>query len=72
MLSIYVKAFVAIGENPRGVWQLKITDNNNLEQNDILSQEETDVEDLEEKVIDEKTKANKSKWKLMREQVGNI
>ena len=61
-----------IGENPRGVWQLKITDNNNMEQNDLLSQEETDVEDLEEKVIDEKTKANKNTWKIMREKVSVV
>lgn len=40
-----------------------------MEQNDLLSQEETDVEDLEEKVIDEKTKANKNTWKIMRDKV---
>ena len=43
-----------------------------MEQNDLLSQEETDVEDLEEKVIDEKTKANKNTWKIMREKVSVV
>ena len=58
-----------VGENPRGVWQLKITDNNNLEQNELDSQQETDVEDLEERVIDEKSKQQKEKWKQARLQV---
>eukprot|EP00794_Sanderia_malayensis_P000325 gene325-957_t len=56
------------GENPRGIWQMKITDNNNQEQNDLFSREVEDVEDLEEQVIDEKTKSNKEKWKKMRQE----
>lgn len=61
--------FFNVGENPRGVWQLKITDNNNLEQNELDSQQETDVEDLEERVIDEKSKQQKEKWREARLQV---
>jgi len=60
------------GENPRGIWKLKITDNNNLEQNDLDSQQETDVEDLEEKVIDEKAKQQRDKWNAARAQNPNI
>ena len=61
----------SVGENPRGIWKLKITDNNNLEQNDLDSQQETDVEDLEERVIDEKSKQQRDKWKTARLQVLN-
>ena len=59
-----------LGEEPRGIWRLRVTDN--IEDNDFLSQEQTDVEDLEEQVIDTQTKMQKSKWDAMRAQVSML
>ncbi|XP_065649727.1 PC3-like endoprotease variant B isoform X2 [Hydra vulgaris] len=55
------------GENPNGVWLLRVTDNPN--QDDAMSffnSEANDVESLEEQVIDTQTKQNKEIWEKMR------
>jgi len=51
------------GENPKGMWRLKITDNPNQDDTSpYLNGEENDVEELEEQVIDAQAKMNKAKW----------
>jgi len=58
------------GENPKGTWRLKITDNPN--QDDAMSffgsDNGDDVETLEEQVIDTQTKLKKAQWDAMRKQ----
>lgn len=58
------------GENPKGTWRLKITDNPN--QDDAMSffgsDSGDDVETLEEQVIDTQTKLKKAQWDAMRKQ----
>lgn len=60
------------GENPRGLWRLKIIDNPLNEIGDRVvngfgtlhldtSKQDTDVEDLEEQVIDDQTKQQADK-----------
>ena len=60
-----------LGENPKGTWRLKITDNPN--QDDAMSffgsDSGDDVETLEEQVIDTQTKLKKAQWDAMRKQV---
>nr|XP_002162190.1 PC3-like endoprotease variant A isoform X2 [Hydra vulgaris] len=58
------------GENPKGIWRLKITDNPN--QDDVMNlfngDNTDDVESLEERVIDTQTKQNKAEWEKMRKE----
>lgn len=58
------------GENPKGMWRLKITDNPNQE--DAMSlfggDGADDVEALEEQVIDTQTKLKKAQWDQMRKE----
>jgi hypothetical protein len=49
------------GEDPKGMWRLKITDNPNQEQENMFG-EDNDVEELEEQVIDAQAKMQKAKW----------
>jgi len=62
------------GENPKGTWRLKITDNPN--QDDAISffggGDGDDVETLEEQVIDTQTKLKKAQWDAMRKQDPNF
>lgn len=62
---------MVLGENPKGMWRLKITDNPN--QDDAMSlfggDAADDVEALEEQVIDTQTKLKKAQWDQMRKEV---
>ena len=69
-----------IGENPHGMWQLKIIDNPINEIGERLlngfgtlhldtSKQDTDVEDLEEQVIDDQTKQQLSRVQQLKQQV---
>ena len=57
-----------IGENPKGTWQLKVTDNPNQDDPmNLFNNDANDVETLEEQVIDTQTKQNKELWEKMRQ-----
>lgn len=59
------------GEDPSGLWKLKITDNPNQDDgvgNLFGSDGDNDVEALEEQVIDTQTKLKKAQWDARRKQ----